>query len=199
VESRPSREAIEPIAEHPVRWMHELPPRKMAEVRHRRNQREAVGRAAQANVTPELPSSRPVDNPRRRDDSEEAAPAAGRPRRASCSCSARATAPRPLVRAVGVPRLDVLKARLAAECGVAIGFEPSTYNFTRWATRRRSRLDPMGRRDTVPTVCAPYKSGTVAAFISLISHLPFTRTNVSSELVCTAILFASLSTHRHSK
>src|ERR1035441_8819794 len=37
-------------------------------------------------------------------------------------------------------------------------------------------------------------SGTVAAFISLMSHLPLTRTRVSSELVCAAILFPTLST-----
>ena len=37
-------------------------------------------------------------------------------------------------------------------------------------------------------------SGTGAAFISLISQRPLTRTRVSSELVCAAILFATLST-----
>ena len=58
---------------------------------------------------------------------------------------------------------------------------------------------PGGTARHRPDGLCPYKSGTIAAFISLISHLPFTRTNVSSELVCTTILFASLSTHRHSK
>ena len=33
---------------------------------------------------------------------------------------------------VGANQLDVLKARLSAEYGVAIGFEPSTYNLARW-------------------------------------------------------------------
>jgi peptide chain release factor 3 len=38
----------------------------------------------------------------------------------------------PMVGVVGVLQLDVLKARLAAEYGVAIGFEQSTYNLARW-------------------------------------------------------------------
>src|ERR1700685_1168018 len=38
----------------------------------------------------------------------------------------------PLVGVVGVLQLDVLKARLAAEYGVGIGFEASTYNLARW-------------------------------------------------------------------
>ena len=42
-------------------------------------------------------------------------------------------------------------------------------------------------------------SGTLAAFISLMSHLPLMRTSVSLELVCAAIFPAALSTYRHSK
>src|SRR5450755_475551 len=38
----------------------------------------------------------------------------------------------PLVGVVGVLQLDVLKARLAAEYGVGIGFEQSTYSLARW-------------------------------------------------------------------
>src|SRR5471030_1988293 len=38
----------------------------------------------------------------------------------------------PMVGVVGVLQLDVLKARLAAEYGVGIGFEASTYNLARW-------------------------------------------------------------------
>jgi peptide chain release factor 3 len=38
----------------------------------------------------------------------------------------------PMVGVVGVLQLDVLKARLGAEYGVAIGFEQSTYNLARW-------------------------------------------------------------------
>src|SRR5258708_1823198 len=38
----------------------------------------------------------------------------------------------PMVGVVGVLQLDVLKARLAAEYGVAIGFEQSIYNLARW-------------------------------------------------------------------
>jgi hypothetical protein len=41
-----------------------------------------------------------------------------------------------------------------------------------------------------------YSSGTAAAFMSLMSHLPLTRTSVSFELVCAAILFATLSTYK---
>jgi peptide chain release factor 3 len=38
----------------------------------------------------------------------------------------------PVVGVVGVLQLDVLKARLAAEYGVGIGFEQSTYSLARW-------------------------------------------------------------------
>ena len=38
----------------------------------------------------------------------------------------------PMVGVVGVLQLDVLQARLAAEYGVKIGFEQSTYNLARW-------------------------------------------------------------------
>ena len=38
----------------------------------------------------------------------------------------------PMVGVVGVLQLDVLQARLGAEYGVKIGFEPSTYNVARW-------------------------------------------------------------------
>jgi hypothetical protein len=44
-----------------------------------------------------------------------------------------------------------------------------------------------------------HSSGTAAAVISLMTHLPLTRVKISSELVCDAILLASLSTYRHSK
>src|ERR1700721_670475 len=40
----------------------------------------------------------------------------------------------PLVGVVGVLQLDVLKARLAAEYGVAIGFEASIYHLARWVS-----------------------------------------------------------------
>jgi hypothetical protein len=46
---------------------------------------------------------------------------------------------------------------------------------------------------------AVHNSGTVAAVICLMSHLPPTRTRSSFEFVCAAILFAALSTYRHSK
>ena len=42
----------------------------------------------------------------------------------------------PLVGVVGVLQLDVLKARLAGEYGVGIGFEPSPYYLARWIRLR---------------------------------------------------------------
>ena len=60
------------------------------------------------------------------------------------------------------------------------------------------RLPLVGGRESMVVDAAgrsePHSSGMGAAFISLISHRPLTRTRASSELVCAAILFASLST-----
>ena len=48
----------------------------------------------------------------------------------------------PLVGVVGTLQLDVLQARLGAEYGVAIGFEPSPYALARWITAKsRAALD----------------------------------------------------------
>ena len=72
-----------------------------------------------------------------------------------------------MVGVVGTLQLDVLQARLAAEYGVAIGFETPPFQLARWVSRRRAALEKFvadqrsahgrrrGRRPGVPGDARP--------------------------------------------